>query len=118
MAILGKDAFTPDKYVKVVKVNVPELGGEVCLCVMTARQKDNYDLSINDGKRQNLENICARLVVRCLCDEQGVHLFGDNIAEGERVLGDMPYPVIERLFEKCREINGMAESSVEDAAKN
>lgn len=117
MPVIGKDAFTPDKYVKIVKVDVPELGGECCLRVMSAREKDNYDLSINDGKRQNLENICARLVVRCLCDESGKLIF-ENRAEGEKTLGDMPHDVIERLFEECRKINGMMEKSVEDAAKN
>ena len=78
------------------RIEVPEMGDHCFLRVMSARVRDAYEESVFDGETRNTDNLGARLVVRCLCDESGELLFGDA-KEGEEVLGNMPTTVIERL---------------------
>jgi len=102
---------------RVEKVNVPEIGDSCYLRVMTARERDAYDMSQGDPltRKVNLEHITARLLVRCLCDEEGERLYADDELDQ---IGNMPSTVTEPLFNECRRINGMTAAAVEDAVKN
>ncbi len=101
----------------VEEVVIPELGDVACIRTLTARQRDDYDQSIDDGKRRDIANISARLVAICLCDAGGELLFPDP-AEGAKVVGAWPTVVVERLFHACRTLNQMGAAAIEDAAKN
>ena len=101
---------------KVREVPVPELGEEVYIRLLEARERDAYDNSINDGERRNIENISARLVALCLCDAEGAPMFGPQ--EGAAVIAKWPTPIVEPLFHECRKLNRMGKDAVEEAAKN
>ena len=114
--MLGRGAFDA-LTCRVEKVDVPELGDFCYLRVLTARERDAFDQSTGDPltKKLTVDNITARLVVLCLCNEKGVRLY--NNGEASHV-GDMPTTVIELLYNESRRINGMLPEAVEDAAKN
>ena len=84
---------------------------------MGARERDRYDNSVNDGERRDIDNIGARLVCLCLCDEAGELMFSDPV-EGARAIGSWPTTVVEPLFHACRKLNRMGPAAVEEAAKN
>ena len=113
---LDRGRFVPSK-TQVEKIDVPELEDCCFLAVLTAKERDGYDASVFNGVKRNIDNLSARLVVLCLCDEQGSRLF-DNVVEGAKTLGEMPTTIIERLYLECRRINEMTPAAIEDAAKN
>ncbi|HUT92367.1 MAG TPA: hypothetical protein VMY37_22925 [Thermoguttaceae bacterium] len=99
------------------EIEVSELGGTACIRTISARARDAYDNSINDGVRRDFDNISARLVCLCLCDDSGNLMFPDPV-EGARVIAEWPSPVVERLFYACRDLNRMGRDALEEAAKN
>lgn len=98
-----------------VKVAVPEWGGDVYISVMTGMERDVYESELVDGKRVNYHNIRARMLVRCLTDENGDRLFSDDDI---RKLGDKSGAVLDRLWDKARTVNGMSQKDVDELAGN
>lgn len=99
-------------------VFVPQLGDTAHVRDMTALARDAYDNSLydDDGKRRP-ENLSARLVARCLCDEEGVLLY-PNAEEGARIIAEWPTWLVEPLFIAARKLNLMGRQDLEEAAKN
>src|SRR4030042_110875 len=83
-------------------VAVPEWGGDVSMRALSARERDAFELSVNDGKRKDMANLRARLLVRCLCDEQGNRIFEDSDADA---LGAKSARAAERLFDIARTLH-------------
>jgi hypothetical protein len=102
---------------EVSEVAILNANDKACIRTMSGRERDAYDASINDGKNQNFDNMSARLVVRCLCDEQGELLFPDP-ATGAETIGEWPTSIVDPLFDACRDLNHMKRGAVEEAAKN
>jgi hypothetical protein len=102
------------------EINVPEFGGSVFLRVMTAKDKDSYEMTMAEAKQKSgfagLKNYKARLVALCLCDAEGKRLFVKD--EDIGALGQCRADVMDRLFQKCQEMNGMLPGAAEQAAKN
>lgn len=102
---------------KTVEVEIPEWGGTVLLMEMSAKERDDYEVSLQtfdaNGKASfNPENVRAKLVSACLVDENGQRMFTVND------LAQKNGRVIDRLFQAASELNSVAESAIEDAAKN
>jgi len=97
-------------------IEIPEWGGWVNIRSLSARERDLFEVSIGAvmGK-QNLSNMRARLVVLCLCDEDGNRIFEDNQADE---LGAKNALVINRLFDKARKLSGMSDEDVKELEKN
>jgi len=93
--------------------------GIVRVWEITAEDKDAFEESISIlkqvGKKMkaeiNRQNYRAKLVARCLGDENGNRLFSEK--EVIR-LGRKSAKVIDRLFKICQELNGMGEDQEED----
>jgi hypothetical protein len=92
MAMLSRDAILAADDLEKELVSVPEWGGDVWVRCMTATERDEWEASVvtMDNKGQNpkadLRNIRAKLVVRCVIDEAGVRVFGeeDTVALGAK----------------------------------
>ena len=86
----------------------------VLLKPLTSAQRDHFEASVVgvDGKR-DLSNLRARLVADCL-------VTADSKPVGTaKELGQLDARLIGALFEKVRELNGMAgEESIEEAGKD
>jgi hypothetical protein len=106
--------------VQVKSVPIPELGGEAFVRMLRADSRDAFDRGLFDEEgNRTQENLGARLVCLCLCDEDGVLLYNEATPGATAsLLGAWPTPIIERLFQAARNFNLMEKGAVEDAAKN
>lgn len=96
------------------EVDVPEWGGSVRIGTMTAAERDAFEASMipEKGKKQadKMANFRARFVARCIVDAEGKPVFTEaDIVQ----LGRKSANVLSRLFDECRELNGMTEKDVE-----
>jgi hypothetical protein len=118
MAILTKDAILAARDFDVVRIDVPEWGGEVCLRPLSCREVERFQdelasRRINDD-RFKLVDLRASLLAKAICDEDGRPIFTDTDMEA---LGEKNNAVMDRLFSKAREISGIT-ATVEDEEKN
>ncbi|WP_329214791.1 phage tail assembly chaperone [Streptomyces sp. NBC_01485] len=97
-------------------VDVPEWGGEVLVRGLTGIERDAYEAGIQqirpkpDGSREVVfvrDNARAKLLVKCLIDEQGNRLFKDTDAPA---LGKKAGAVIDRLYDVAAELSGMGDA--------
>ncbi|MCQ9178756.1 phage tail assembly chaperone [Streptomyces sp. IBSBF 2953] len=105
-------------------VDVPEWGGEVLVRGLTGMERDAYEAGIQqirpkpDGSREihfNRDNARAKLLVKCLVDEQGNRLFKDADAPA---LGRKNGAVIDRLYDVAAELSGMGDANEKEIEGN
>lgn len=105
---------------KVVEVAVPAWGGKkVRLKMLTAAERDDFEASTVEMKRgkqkQNLANLRARLVARCLVNSDGQRIFtSGDVAR----LGRKSAAALDLLFTKCQELNGFSEGDIEELTED
>ena len=104
---------------KLQRVPTPEWGGDTFVRVMSGAERDafedeTYRLNGKDVS-VNRKNLRARLLVRCIVDEEGARLFGDNDAD---TLGAQPADVLDRVYAVASKANGLSKADEEDLAKN
>jgi hypothetical protein len=111
---LSKSAILAANDKKTVDLDVPEWGGSVKLRVMTGTERDRFESEFVGGNK-NVEMVRAKLVAKCLCDEDGERLFTEQeIPE----LGERSAAVLDRLFAECMKLNRFTKDDVDDLAKN
>lgn len=106
---------SPD--LKTESVELPEWGGTLCVRTMTGAERDGWEASLSPvgSTGPNLANLRARLLVKCVVDDQGARVFTDADADA---LGAKSAAVLERLFAVAQRLNGLAGNSVATASKN
>jgi|TARA_R100000734_G_C3316578_1_gene109134 hypothetical protein len=110
--MLDRDAILNVVDLKPEVVEVPEWGGSLYIRMLTASERDKFEAScVGTGKKQNLTNIRARLVVLCACDEAGERLFTDADAEA---LGRKSAAAVDKVFGACSKLNGFSSQDIED----
>lgn len=85
---------------------------------MTGFERDRFEASLaprGGGKRPNMENFRARLIVQCAVDEDGNRLFNTGDI---KMLGAKSAKAVSRVFDKCQEMNGLSDSDVDDLTEN
>lgn len=119
MTLLTKDQILGTDDRQAIEEEVPEWGGSVLLAPMSAIERDAFEASMLDNKgksdKNRLRNFRARFIASCIVDESGNRLFSDKDIVA---LGQKSAAAVSRLFEKCRDINGMTDSDVEEIEKN
>lgn len=85
---------------------------------LTAAERDQYEQGLTerakDGSvrpKANLKNLRASFVMRIVVDENGERVFSDGDVEA---LGAKSAVVLDRLWEKGRELSGMAREETEE----
>lgn len=108
---LDRAAILGAAKLKIIAVEVPEWNGTVHLREMTAGQRDQFDaLQLAADEASRFQDIRARLLVMCLCDESGALMFaGSDVA----TVSGFPSGVVSRLWESCLDINGMRPGETE-----
>jgi len=102
------------------EVDVPEWGGSVMVRGMTGRERDAFEVSLmtpgRGGKRElNPANLRAKLVARCVVDDDGNRLFTDaDIAE----LGDHSAAAIDRVYAVAARLSGMSGEDQEEMMRD
>lgn len=110
-------AWTPT----IQAVEVPELGADAVVYVRQFSAADRGKLEIlgtkfKEGKAYDqVPRVRLLTVALALCDESGTRLFKDEECDQ---IGSMPAGVVDRIFEKAAEINGLSKKAVEEAEKN
>jgi hypothetical protein len=99
-------------------VDVPEWGGSVILRTMSGLERNDYDASnmkrVGDSYEADTSNMYAKLLSRCLIDEDGKPLFTE--ADFGR-LGTKSAKVLSRLFDKASAMNGLGRNAEVEAGK-
>jgi hypothetical protein len=97
---------------------VPELGGDVIVRALSAKERDDYEASSlrRKGNRfeQNLANVRARLVVRAVLNEDGSRMFTDDDADS---LGEIIGSAIDRIYDKAAKLSGITKDDAEELAR-
>lgn len=117
--ILDKAAILGRVDLKQETVAVPEWYGDVILREMTGAERDDFEASmfVGQGKmrKQNLSNLRARMLARCIIDEDGNRLFSDAEIDA---LGGKSASALDRLFAVAQRLNGLGNADVEVLAGN
>lgn len=97
----------------------PEDEVAVYVRTMKAAERDAFETSMFEGRgssrRQNLDNLRARLVAKTAVDKDGNPLWK---AEQVKRLGEKNAAAIDRIFDAAQRLNGMSSSDVEEMVKN
>jgi hypothetical protein len=116
---LTRDAMLAPIEVPREEVELPELGGSVWIKGMTAsdRSKFEREFQTSSGKRskRRMDEIRERLVIACVCNEDGTLLLTERDIEA---IGRQPIGVIERIVDVAQRLCGMSNADVEAMAKN
>jgi len=102
------------------EVDVPEWGGSVLVRGMTGRERDAFEVSMltpGRGGRRQLDpaNVRAKLVARCVVDDDGNRLFTDaDVAE----LGGKSAAAVDRVYAVAARLSGMGSDDQEDMVRD
>ena len=99
--------------------DLPGYTGTVLVRGLTGRQRDEFEASIMErrGKQMvpNVANIRAKLIAKCVVDEDGERLFSDADAEA---LGAKSAAALDRIYETAARLSGLSDEDVEEMAEN
>lgn len=119
MALLSREEILSADDRKTEEVEVPEWGGSVLVRTLSGKERDAYEsgtITVKGGKQvENFENLRARLVALCLVDEKGVRLF---TAKDVTSLGNKSAAALQRVYNKCQELNAVTDKDVEELTEN
>jgi hypothetical protein len=115
MALLSREEILGADDLKTVDLYVPEWGGEVRLRTLTGEERDKFEASFTvqrgNKTKQNAANFRARLVSMCIVNEKGQRLFSPADINA---LGRKSVSALQRVFNKCNEMNGLSDEDVEE----
>ena len=99
---------------KIIKVAVPELGGDVCIRLMSVGDRDSYELKLLEGDGKAIPDFRSELLARTLCDEKGNLLYpGDD---GVAALKKRSSDVMHRLWQSALKHNALTEEEIKKIA--
>ena len=99
---------------KMIDIDIPEWGGVAKLRVMTGTERDRFESEFVNGNK-TVDMVRAKMVAKCLCDEQGNRLFTEQEIPQ---LGEKSAAVLDRLFAECMRLNRFTKDDVETLAGN
>jgi hypothetical protein len=111
---LSKAAILAANDKKMIDMEVPEWNGSVKIRVMSGTERDRFESEFVGGNK-GVDMVRAKLVAKCLCDEDGTRLFTE--AEIPQ-LGEKSAAVLDKLFTACMKLNRFTKDDVEEMAGN
>ncbi len=119
MNLLTGDQLLAADDVKRERVSVPEWGGDVIVQGLTGTERDAWEAEMVERGKEDpkawAENVRARLLVRCLVNDQGERLFKADQAEA---LGKKNGAALAQVFDVAQRLSGLRKADVESVAKN
>lgn len=131
MTLLNRDAILAADDREYEDVECPEWGGTVRVRAMSGTERDSYEAScvqerpVYDGRgrpvkgqyefRRTLDNVRAKLVVRCVVNEDGSRMFEDGDAFA---LGEKSAAALDRVFDVAARLSRISDSDIEELAGN
>lgn len=118
MSLLNRDQILNAHDIKQETVAVPEWGGDVLVQGLSGAQRDAYEATIismrGTNAQMNLINARAKLVSRCLVNEQGARLFSDDDV---RALSEKSATALQRVYDVAARLSGLQDKDLADMAK-
>lgn len=114
MPALSKAAILAADDKKMVDMEVPEWNGSVKIRVMSGTERDRFEAEFVGGNK-SVDMVRAKLVAKCLCDEDGTRLFTEQEIPQ---LGEKSAAVLDKLFTACMKLNRFTKDDVEELAGN
>lgn len=115
MPALTKDQILSANDVNLLKITVPEWGGDVYIRVMTVGERDAYENEWQRKKDTGVDDFRTKFLVRCLVDEKGNRLFDNGDVQR---LAEKSARVMNRVWLAAMEHNNLSDASIEELAKN
>lgn len=114
-ALLDKNAFR-NVPLKQERVTIDELGGDVIIQQLSARQMGEYIEAAQKAKKDGNINVVFRdmLLIRTVVDEGGKRLFDEDDAD---ILGDLPGKIVVKLYSVASRLNPIADDEAEEREK-
>jgi hypothetical protein len=117
--LLGKEEIFAANDIKSERVLVPEWGGEVMVRGLSGRARDEWEASmlVQRGKTrvQDLADLRARLVVRCVVDEAGDLVFTPGDLDA---VSGKSGAALNRVFEVAAKLSGISDDDVEEMTED
>jgi hypothetical protein len=115
--LLKADDNTPEE---VDLSDLPGYHGSVLVRGMTGKERDAFEVSLmqpaRGGRREvNTANVRAKLVSRCVVDDEGNRLLTDADAAA---LGDKSAAAIDRMYAVAARLSGMTDEDQEELARD
>jgi len=102
---------------KVLRISVPEMGGETHVRRLTCREMDR--LEIANMRDDDNDSIRARSLAIYICNADGIQMFCADIPEHLEFLRNLPRPIADYVLRKAMQVNtSTADDAVEKAVKN
>lgn len=110
-----------------MRIDVPEwdmIGDDgVLLEAMNGTQRDDYEAGIvgnraGKDRRLNLANLRARLIARCMIEDDGTPVYDWRKPQDIDELGALDAAGLDRCFKACQELNGISDEDVDALEKN
>lgn len=109
------------------RIYIADWNCDAIIRVMTGAERDAYEAEItgtrvsagkNASRVLNLANIRARLVARCLIDDDGKPLYDWRKPIDIDELGATDAAILDKIFVAASQLNGITEADIEDLTKN
>jgi hypothetical protein len=115
MPALTKDQILSADDLGLLKVSVPEWGGDVYIRVMSVGERDAYENEWIRKKDTGVDDFRTKFLVRCLVDEKGQRLFDNGDVSK---LSSKSAKVMNRVWQAAMEHNNLSDADIEELAKN
>jgi hypothetical protein len=111
---LTRDQIDKATDAKILTVSCLELGGEVCIRLMSVGDRDSYELKLLEAEGKAIPDFRSELLARTLCDEHGELLYPgpDGVAALKRRSSD----VMHKLWHAALKHNALTEEEIKKLA--
>lgn len=106
-------AFASNSALKVEKIELPEMGGEVYIKELTAGEREALEKQMQSQTDKNA--VRATVFVHSVCNADGELMFD---VEDIEVIKQLPSRPVIKVFNRSNEINGITPEQVDTAEKN
>lgn len=119
MVLLSRDQILNADDLKTEDVTVPEWGGTVRIRTLTGTERDAFEASMVEMKKdgsvkRQVENVRARLVTLCIINEAGEQVFNNADV---RLLGNKSAAALDRVAAAAQELNAFSDSDIAELAE-
>ena len=90
------------------EIDVPEWGGTVFVSVMTAGERDAWEIYVSTSKSKDIR---ARTAVACVCDSAGARLFTEDDMPA---VSQLHSRALDRIFEAAIPLNEIGGRDMND----
>lgn len=122
LKILTREEIAEKSEIRIEIEPIPEWGDDVAVGMRywSGTERDEFDMELQrrkpgDDDLMDLIGMKAFCLALSICDESGERLYDEA---GIDELNDLNSEILQRLFKKAQEMNGIGDKAVEELEKN